>query len=109
MRAKRPRHVGEASERFVGPSELAQRREDHEALRRFHPHARDDEDLALLTKHCDGLVDLRPVQERVGTAQVPDTRAVISLSRTARSPASDALIRYENSPVWSAGIRRVIS
>ena len=49
------------------------------------------------------------IEEREELVQLSDTRAVISSSLTARSPPADDLMRYENSPVWSAGMRRVTS
>ena len=109
VRSKRPSHVRQASERLVRPGGFACHCEDHEPLRRLHSDPRNDESFAIASKQRDRLVELGSAEERFLLVQASDTRAVISLSRTARSPEVVDLIRYENSPVWSAGIKRVTS
>lgn len=91
--SKRPGDVGKTDERLVRPGGFARGGHDHEALRCFHPDASDDEGLVLPPQQGDRIVDLRPTQIGSVAAQALDTRAVISLSRTARSPAPVDLIR----------------
>ncbi len=107
VRLERPPDIGKAAECFVRPGWLGCGRQNHEAGRRLHSDASNDEDFTLSPQHRDRIVDRRLLQKGLGRGH--HTRAVISLSRTARSPDVDDLIRYENSPVWSAGIRRVTS
>src|SRR3954451_4699380 len=108
VRSKRPAHVREAAERLVGPSGLACGGEDHETPCCLHAHPSDDHRLSLAPQERDRIIDLRSSKEGLGGVQAFVTWAAISLSRTARSPPDD-LIRYETSPVWSAGMRRVTS
>src|SRR3954466_9817516 len=108
VRSKRPAHVREATKRLVGPSGLACGGEDHETPCCLHAHPSDDHRLALAPQERDRIIDLRSSKEGLGGVHAFVTWAAISLSRTARSPPED-LIRYETSPVWSAGMRRVTS
>ena len=93
VRSKRPSNIRKAAERLVRPSRLARRRENHEALRFRHADTSDDQDLTLAAKQRDRLIDPGSAEEGAGAGQASDTRAVISLSRTARSPEPDDLIR----------------
>src|SRR4051795_9650843 len=108
VRSKRPANVREATKRLVGPSGLACGGEDHETPCCLHAHPSDDHRLSLAPQQRDRIIDLRSSKEGLGGVQEFVTRVAISLSRTARSPPDD-LIRYETSPVWSAGMRRVTS
>jgi hypothetical protein len=109
VRAKGPGRVRQAAERFVGPGRLAIGCEDHQPLRCFHSDASHNQRLLVPPQQGDRLIEPGSGKERLPLAQLSDARAVISPSRTARSPPAEDLMRYENSPVWSAGISRVTS
>ncbi len=99
MRSKRPADVRQAAERLMRPSRFTTRREDHEALRRSLANLCDVQNLVVSPEHRDRLIDERSMEEGFAAGHTLRARAAISLSRTARSPASEDLILYETSPV----------
>lgn len=97
--SKRPSDVRKAAERLMRPSRFASGYEDHGSLRRRHADTSDVQDLVAPSKQRDWIIGLGSAKECFAAGQIIDAGAVISLSRTARSPKPDDLMRYETSPV----------
>jgi hypothetical protein len=91
--SKSPTHIREATKRFMWPGRLACWREDHELSRRLPPDPSNVQGLVALSQHGDRIVDLRSAKEGVCAGQMIHACATISLSRTARSPKPDDLMR----------------
>ena len=95
--AKGPGRVRQAAERLVGPGRLALGREDHQPLGCFHSDASHNQRFLVPPQQRDRLIKPGSGKERVPLAQLSDARAVISPSRTARSPPAEDLMRSQRS------------
>jgi hypothetical protein len=91
--SKSPTHIREATKRLMWPGKLTRWREDHELSGRFPADASDVQGFIALSQQSDRIVDLRSVKEGVYAGQLIHICAAISLSRTARSPKPDDLMR----------------